>query len=505
MTPREDVKYIGEVSISRSVASSLLGAALLGVPAAYYRITRPECTANFSIYQHLFACGIYLLAVALLTAGWIGMLRRTEGAKPAATLPGVLGLGALVHLCCLLGLPFLSRDPLFYASLGRAAVRFGGTPYTRLCNSLPPNDPFLRLLPDVWRCGTSAYGSGFNRLTVLLARLSPDDLNLQLRLYQLVGLVALVLTAWLAGLAARAHASNDNATETASDRGPWAAALVLFSPLAVIEGTLSGHNDVFLALVAAGFAFCLTRRRVIWAGLVVLGGLLIKLSAILLAGYYLTSLMIRGVRRSRRIAIALLGAGFLGVTLASSLFGPGFYWALYTPAHAALELIGNPTSSAGHCTRSVECLPRSFLIWIAHAPTVAWLTGVAFRMFGGLFLLYTAARAARDGAVLRWAAIFFFFYYLFLHGYMQSWYFLPLLPLLGYLPPRLRRVALVQCVCAVCYYVLYIPVYCAFSPQTPVLVSVSEVGQAVVAIIPATVVLLRRPRGSDRQIGGLFA
>lgn len=501
MTLREIVKYIGEVSISRSVASSLLGAALLGVPAAFYRITRLECTANFSSYQHLLACGCYLLAVALMTVGWVGMLRRTDVDRPQPqppTLRAVLGLGALVQLVSLLGLPFLSRDPLFYASLGRAAVRFGGTPYTRLCDSLPPDDPFLRLLPEVWRCGTSAYGSGFNRLTVLLAQLAPDDLDLQLRLYQLVGLGALVLTAGLAGLAARA---NSNST-TAGDRGPWAAALVLFSPLAVIEGTLSAHNDVFLGLAAAGFVFLLTRRRPVWAGLVLVGGLLIKLSAVLLAGFYLTTAVLRGVRRSRWLAVALLAVAFLGVTAVSSLFGPRFYWAFYTPAHAALELIGNPTSSAGHCTRSVECLPRSFLIWIAHAKTAAWLVGVGFRMFGGLFLLYTAVRAARDGATLRWAAIFFFFYYLFLHGYMQSWYFLPLLPLIPYLPVRLRRVALVQCVCAVCYYVLYIPVYCAFSPQTAVLVTLSEVGQAAVAIIPATVVLLRRPRQEPgRQIG----
>ena len=465
--------------------ASLLGAALLAVPASYYRITRTECSAQFSPREHLLACAVYLLAIALLALGWMQLARTVRTERRSIGL--VIGLGTLVHLVALLALPFLSRDPLFYAALGRAAAQFSAGPFVALCNTLPADDRFAQLLSPAWRCGTSAYGSGFNQLTAIIGQLAGDRLELALRLYQFVGLLTMAATAALAGLAAQA---------TDRERGSWAAALVLFSPLAVIEGTVSAHNDGFLALATAGFAFLLTRRRPVLAGLALCAGFFIKLSAALLAGFYLVRQAMRGAQklgqsRSRGLGITVLTLGIAVTAIAVFWCVRAFWPWLRTPAHAALALVGN--SSAGYCTRSVECMPRALLFFVAHAEKAAWIVGVFFRLLAGLFLLYTAKRAAKTADPLPWAAIFFFFYFLYLHGYMQSWYFLPLLPLLFALPAgRVQRAAFVLCVSAVAYYVLYIPLYCAFGPQTPLLVSMSEFGQAAVVIIPPTVALLWR-------------
>jgi hypothetical protein len=99
-------------------------------------------------------------------------------------------------------------------------------------------------------------------------------------------------------------------------------------------------------------------------------------------------------------------------------------------------------------------------------------------------------RGLIDWELLRWAANFLFFYYLFLHGYMQSWYLLPLLPLLPCLPKNLQLPMKTLCVSAVAYYVFYVPLQCSLTITAPVLVGVSEFSQAAVVLLPPMVTLI---------------
>ena len=170
------------------------------------------------------------------------------GAAGEWSLGRALALGAVVHLVALGAPPFASNDPLFYAAIGHAEARYHADAHTSLSSVLPPDDRFLALLPvtqNDWRAGTSPYGPAFNALSRAIATVGGDDLTLQLRLYQAVNVVVLVATAALAGLAF----------------GAPAAALVLFCPLAIVDGTINPHNDVWLALAAALFAFATTRKR----------------------------------------------------------------------------------------------------------------------------------------------------------------------------------------------------------------------------------------------------
>ena len=163
-----------------------------------------------------------------------------------------LVVGTLVHVVALLVFPFLSLDPLFYAATGHAMAKYHGSPYVPLRAVLPAADPFLLALSADWQAGTSAYFPGWHELARGIAWLAGDALPLHLKLYQALGLLTMVSTAALVGLAVRT---------TDARRAGSAAAVVLFCPLSVIEGTLSAHNDHLLALAVALLVLAAAKGR----------------------------------------------------------------------------------------------------------------------------------------------------------------------------------------------------------------------------------------------------
>src|SRR5581483_6831455 len=115
----------------------------------------------------------------------------------------------------------------------------------------------------------SPYGPIVNQLARALALAFGDNLTRQLRAYQAINALVLVLAAALTGRAF----------------GARAAAALLFSPIAIIDGTVNPHNDAILALSSAAFALALARpsRAREGAGLIALAaGLAVKVSAALL-------------------------------------------------------------------------------------------------------------------------------------------------------------------------------------------------------------------------------
>src|SRR5439155_12739078 len=105
------------------------------------------------------------------------------------------------------------------------------------------------------------------RLSQAIACAAGDRLIVHLRLYQLTGALAMTATA---ALTARA-AGDDKA-----------AAFVLFSPIAIVEATVNGHNDNLLALSVALFAFAVVRRRQALGAAPLAAGLLVKASGLLM-------------------------------------------------------------------------------------------------------------------------------------------------------------------------------------------------------------------------------
>jgi len=452
----------------RSIAASALGALLVGVVARRYGIDPLGGRLPPGAIGGLAWSAVYLSGVGLLAVGWYGMLRHGAG-----RLRTVLVVSALVHGLALLGPPYLSSDPLTYALLGKVIARDGRRPTRALAELLPADDRWLQALPPRARTGGDIYGAAFDLEAAAIARISGEDLRLALRLHQLLAALALFAAALIVHLAA----------------GPQAAGTLLLSPLAVIEATQNAHNDALLVPTVALFALWWSRGRPRGA-LVALGsGVVVKLTALLPLAIHLgRALLARAPRawlasrRLRRVA----GAALLVGTLATVLVIARFFQ--HAPVlHRLTFLLGRPSDPFDYCTRSVECLPRVLLREVAHAPTASWMVGLVFRALGALWLGYVALRAAGDGQALRWLATGLFGYFLYLHSWAQSWYFLSLLPLLPWAEPKLLPAMRVACVSVVGYYGFVQPFVRAGSP---VAVFVSEALGALATMLPPTVTLL---------------
>ena len=448
----------------------MAGAALLALPAHYWRVDATS-SLRHGPGTDLACATVYAIAIALLAIGW----RAIAGRRPA--LGVALGCGALVHAVALFAPPFLSLDPLCYAAIGRALARFHGNALHPLVESLPSGDPFLLHLPPIWRHQGSAYSIGFNQLARLLALVAGNDLQLFVRCLQLLNFAVLMVAAWLTSVAV--------GVRHPQARGQ-AAALVLLCPIAVVEGTVSAHNDALMVLWIAAFAYAVeTRHRGGSLG-AICGAALVKASGFLLLLTRATQLLVARVgTRVRSVTWAKLFLGGSAVALAIVLVAMRHDSSL----RLILALVGMP-DEAPHCTRSIECIPRAFLFWQAHAAHAAWLVGLAFRFLGAGWLCWVGWRAAHapEDQTLAWAAAALFLYYLFLHGYMQSWYLLSLLPLLPFAPRRLRPAMYLFCVTALLYYAIRLPLQ---DDLRPWVVGAHEAAEGVLVIIPPTILLVR--------------
>jgi hypothetical protein len=446
------------------VALALVGAVALWLPAFRFRIDVATCDAWPSALYVL----AYVAGVALLSLAWLRALEQKW------SLGRVLVSGAIVHLVAMVAPPFASNDPLFYAAIGRSMARFHASPATPLSLVLPAGDHFLAVLPAAWHGGTSPYGPVFNQLARAIALAGGDDLALQLRLYQLVSICLLTGSGWLAGRAF----------------GPRAAAMLLFAPIAIVDGTINPHNDVILALAVAAFALALARRREAAGAASLVAALAVKLSAALLLAFDLLRLALQPLAARLRGSTVIACGALVAIAGVAALVVAPHLW----PALGAFTaLVGDPAETHPHFTRSWEGLPRAFFTYILHAPSVSWATGLVFRAASGVWILWCAHRAAVERAPLRWAALMLFVYYLCLHAFMQGWYLLPLLPLATQLPDWSQRAYKVFIICMTMYYALSIPLDC---DTRPVVIGIKEFTEAALVVLPAFFTLLAGWRGA---------
>ncbi|MGZ3405609.1 MAG: glycosyltransferase 87 family protein [Polyangia bacterium] len=455
------------------VALALAGAVTLWLPAFRFRIDAAQCSS----WPALGAGGgyalAYVLAVALLSLAWLRALRADW------SLGRALAAGALVHAVAMVAPPFASNDPLVYAAIGRSMARFGASAATPLSSVLPPGDHFLALLPPAWHGGTSPYGALFDQLARGVALVGGDDLTLQLRLYQAINLVVLVAAAALAGRAF----------------GARAAALLLFAPIAIVDGTVNPHNDAFIALAVAAFGLALSRRRESAGVASLAAAIAIKLSAALLLAFDLLRLALQPIaRRLRASTVIAIGAAVATAGVAALVIAPHVWPSL----GAFTALVGDPAETNPHFSRSWEGLPRALFTYVLHVPQVSWAIGLVFRAASGVWILYAAYRAARDRQPLVWAATALFVYYLQLHAFLQTWYLLPLLPLATQLPALATRAFRIFVVCLALYYALSIPLDC---DTRPLVIGAKELAEAFLVVLPAWFTLLfawrRRDPSSD--------
>lgn len=455
------------------VCCSLAGSALLLFPARYWRIDGAAPLRHWR-EADLANAAVYAIAVTLLAIGWREVARQ----RPSTSV--ALRWGAGVHAVALFAPAFLSLDPLCYAAVGHAIAHFHANALHPLIESLPSGDPFLLRLPAAWRVQGSAYSSGFNQLTRMIALIADNDVGRFVRALQLLNFAAILCAAWLTSIAV--------GVRDPGARGR-AAALVLFCPIAIVEGTVNAHNDALMALCVAAFALAVESRHRGGSVGALCGAALVKASGFLLLVTRSTHLLV--ARGGGRVRGSTYAKWFLAAS-AIALVAVLFVMSRVSSLRLVLALVGMP-DEAPHCTRSIECLPRAILFWLSHQARAAWLVGLAFRVASAAWLCYVGWRSAHapDDRTLSWAATGLFCYYLFLHGYMQSWYLLSLLPLLPFASRRMRPAMAMLCVTSLWYYAIRLPLQ---DDLRPWVVGLREVAEGTVVIVPPAVLLLHTQR-----------
>ncbi|MEO6954693.1 MAG: hypothetical protein ABI321_23035 [Polyangia bacterium] len=439
--------------------AALAGATLLVVVAARFRLDLTLCSAWPS---RAIGCAygvVYLVAVLLLAWAW------KRGVHPLFVVAA--------HAIALGAAPFLSSDPLMYAAVGRALSL--GAPATRdVTSALGADHPFLVPLVPAWRLGTSAYGPAWNAIASVVGHAMKDHLGATLRAHQLVACLSILVGA---ALVARTRA---------------AFVTVALCPLAVVEATIGAHNDALLVPFAALALVCWQRRRPLVAAVVLCAGVLVKASAAIYAAPVVLALFLAWLpsARARRLALACVVplSGLALVLMAQLANGP---------LDALARIVGRPDVPYDHCTRSFECLPRILFRFVFHAGTLAWATGIVFRLVGALWLAYASLRAAEAPRkeALAWIVRGLFIYFLALHGWAQSWYALPLVVALPGLEGDTQTLPALRAylVSSVCYYALVLPMSCL---DNPVLVAVSDLAEGLVTVVPPIVLLARARKSS---------
>jgi hypothetical protein len=454
------------------VVLALLGAALLFPAAQRLRIDLEPCIPMMSAARWLYM-GSFALAVLFLSVAWAGLAGLFPGVRPLR-LSQVLGLLLAVHGMALLSPPFLSDDPLAYAAVGHAMAAHQMDAATPLGAALAAGDPFLHRVSAACQAVGSSYGPAFNHLSKAVAQLGGEQVAVQLRLYQLLAALCVLGAAVLAALSAR----------TSKDSGGAAAALIGLCPLSVIEGTVNAHNDALLLFLTTLFVWLRVKGHPLLALAALGAGLFIKLGAALLLGPALLFVAQQrlGLKLSRRAGLALGLSGLLLSAAALTLLRPHLL--------TVSSLLGGAEVPYDYCTRSVECLPRVLLRFVAHAPRAAWGVGLLFRLLGAAWFLYITWRAAKEGRLLKWAAAGLFIYYLYLHPWAQSWYLLSLLPLMPYAARRLQPAMYALCISAVAYYTVANDCL-----QEPVAVAVNNLTGAAITILPPSLLLWQSRAG----------
>jgi hypothetical protein len=431
----------------------------------------------------------FVAGVALLLGAWRQAVR---GAARHEALWGVLVAGALLHGAALGLRPFLSMDVLFYAATARVLER-GGDPHAALAATLPPGDALLALLLPAWRLGSSAYADGFHALLRLLVTLTQGALPLLLFALQATAAVAVLLSSLCLAQAARLLGRSPAA----------AAATLLFCPLVLLEATVNAHNDALLLLSLSAALWALAARQRLLALALLAAGLSIKASAALALALVAWELVLLALRdRGWAPPLRLLSIAAPLVALAG--LGALLRLRHHPLLHALSSLLGWSGEAVPHCTRSVECLPRGALFYLAHAPELSHLVGLPFRLLAGCWLLLVPARCLstaplegreRTIALVAALASSLLGYYLWLHAFMQSWYLLVLVPLLPFVDDRERPALVTFLVTSTLYYAIALPLQCA---RDPLGAGGREFFCAALTVLPATFVWLRAIRGRGR-------
>lgn len=276
--------------------------------------------------------GYVLLLATLFTLYWLAY--RWVAARPhPPTLPAIL-LPALAFSALLIPTyPFNATDIYRYVLWGRMLAFHGLNPYLVPLEDSP--DRSAERFAGEWGSDTSPYGPAWQVPSAAVARVSGEDLLLNLLLFKLLAVACFMLSAivlWL--LWSR---SRGDARVRASRTLLWA-----WNPALLLIFAADGHNDSLMILWWVLGLWIVQRDRPA-VGLIVMGlAALTKASGLLPLPFVLAAVLrdLPDARHRLRL-LAIVAAGLLTVALAAFLpFG--------SPVDLVLRLLREATGGGGY-------------------------------------------------------------------------------------------------------------------------------------------------------------
>lgn len=346
-------------------------------------------------HERAWLFGGVLAALFLLYALSIRRARRGRGLSVRAATLWFLALSAPL----LAALPVLSTDSLAYIVTGEVADQ-GLNPYA-VDLAEQPFDA-ARYLVRVHH--GSLYGPMVTRLFQLLNFEGPP---LFLKLLVFRTFMVLALVACIPLLAGALRACGHGESEVSARVLAFA-----FSPLILIEGAMSGHLDVLIALLVTGGLFLLSRGHVFWglalaaSAVAVKAICLIMAPALLAFAYFGAGGGLPGIRRVVGLAVWMAAAYFA--------------WLLpdWTGSNPLEPLANVDHLSCNSLIYSLQLATRGSEVQPAH---VRWI----FHTLFGIVLLWGVWNIRTSECLIARLSRDWLIFLLFFVPWLHPWYLIP--------------------------------------------------------------------------------
>jgi len=343
-----------------------------------------------------FGAVIYAVLLATLFLLQWRAYRTVSANGVSLSLATILIVGLLLALPLVLTYPINANDLFRYFIRSRQAVVYSANPFQTPLNAFS-QDPFLPFAGE-WADSTTPYGPLFNMISIVLVKISLNNLTSGLIVFKFFGVLLHLLSAVVIWHALAAQSTVVRSARTLL----WA-----WNPALLLTFVMDGHNDVLMILLLLAGWLLISRGHGVLGIVVATLAVLTKASAALALPFLFLAAWRRLPALRPRLRFALLAvAGSISLTILAFLpFG--------SPLELVRRLVDESSSGPAFSPRALVFLLLSeegltrYFPWVNPLFTLLLAAGVilllawalsgrgrslaAISYVNGLYLL-TAAR-----------------------------------------------------------------------------------------------------------------
>ena len=216
---------------------------------------------------------VYLVALALMTGGWLWAIFLVRGRTFRELLLTVTGITILLYVAFLLVYPSTAIDVYIYAARSHLFSDYGLNPSTVTPREFWETDPYVQYASWEWSDDTSPYGPLWNVVAAPATAFDSDNIQTAVLLFKgIMALASIALGTLIYSIGRRIQ-----------PRYALSAALAwLWSPIVLWEGVAGGHNDVILMVLIGAAIWCWYHRHDGWIIPLLGAAALLKVVAVML-------------------------------------------------------------------------------------------------------------------------------------------------------------------------------------------------------------------------------